>query len=219
MKKIYIRKCRLAFCHIHKTGTSSIYRLAFALDYPHLLGGIPITSDPSHGHSEYRRIITEYKPEMRRKPKDTSEYIFIAFMRNPYDRVFSSYRYFLNWNKYPIVRTMKFGEFLKGELFRFLFVENPHFQSMKTSIDKMDKRYRLYRFEMFEKELGNILKERGIDVHIPRCNLPVDTRGYKDQYGDDEKNIIKEFYKWDLDNLNYSFDSYGELPSVAELKQ
>jgi hypothetical protein len=221
MRHLYINKGKFALANIPKTGTSSFARLIFDIDFPHMLDKISKSVDPVGDNVKYKNTVWEYKRRTRKPTQDTSEYDFIAFVRNPYDRVFSSYRHYRRfrklWKTCPEIRSMSFRRFLRSSLFKSFVKSDGHFLPMKYYIDRMDSRHKLYRFEMFEKELKNLLLSKGIKIDIPNYNPPGDKRKYEDQYNDKSKSIIEKYYKWDLKNLNYTFDGYGDLPSISEL--
>jgi len=87
---------------------------------------------------------------------------------------------------------------------------------MKYFIDYLPSHVKLYRFEEFEESMKIILKKVDCDAIIPHQNQLVKP-DYQKEYSDKSMEIIGKYYKWDLDNLNYTFNSYGKLPLINEI--
>lgn len=145
------------------------------------------------------------------------DYRIFAFVRNPYSRIFSAYRIF--YKKYY---ELSFIKFMITAL-PILIISNKHFWPFKRYLRFLPDRTELYRFEEFEENFKYVLESAGInETKIPHANPPrpdFEHLKYQDQYNKLTKVIIEREYKWDLENLNYSFDSYGELPTIGELKK
>ena len=111
---------------------------------------------------------------------------------------------------------MQFYDFLKSMPYK----KDLHLLSYESIISELPARTKLFRFEEYEQSLKNILKELKINVKIPHMhkNFSKRAKQYKKYYDDKSKKIIEDYYKWDLEKLNYTFDSYGNLPRMEDLK-
>ena len=56
-------------------------------------------------------------------------------------------------------------------------------------------------------------------IEIPHLNKNLLKDDYKNEYTSFIKKLVHQLYKWDIEKLNYTFDSYRELPTVKELKE
>lgn len=206
---------------ISRTGTSTFAKLILEIDYPDIR--LSSSSDPIADRVKRSNTVWGHKKETRKRIYDSSEYKYFICVRNPYDRVFSSYRQFRRHSslgrKYPKIRKMKFHKFIQSELFVKMLNSDKHFYSMCNYFSNFDhsRMIEIFRFENYEQGLKKILKSVGIDVEIPNYNCNNNFKDYRTQYREEDKKIIEKFYEWDLEKLNYSFDSYGYLPTVNEL--
>jgi hypothetical protein len=138
-----------------------------------------------------------------------------CIVRNPYERVYSAF-----------MRTMEIGikvpERLHGYTDYNLFVHNElkyisdpshehgnwHYYPMKWFIERCPKDVTILRFENTHKELQEIFGDL-IPFKIPNKNKHIHSAPnrahYRQIYDDESIKIVSQLYKWDIDNLGYTF--------------
>ena len=183
---------------IRKTGTCTLINLAQQIDYP---------GDNSIKEED---VISSTVPNSYRK---------IIFVRNPYSRIFSSYRHYSNETPFKphvilVHRYKDFNEFIKDCVYS-MSIYDIHFYTFKYYFEVEKGDIEIYRWEEIDNVLRNILKIK----NIPHINPPKDDRVYKNMYNLKSKVIISKVYQWDLKKLNYRFNGYGPLPSISEVRK
>lgn len=170
---------------------------------------------PKHAINTLINLFKPYGSVKLADPEELENYYVAAFVRNPYSKVFSSFRH---GNHMGWIKTNSFSQFVKDYLPRI--EKNSHFHSAQIIIQKLPINTHLFRFEEFLSSLKIIFQEKmKIKLpEVPHLHPPTDNRNYRDQYSQLVKLKVAEIYKWDLSALNYEFDSYGELPDIKELK-
>ena len=141
-----------------------------------------------------------------------------AFVRNPWDRAYSSYKYLRNGgNKQGdielsnllsqfdsfddfVIRGLEKGHFRSHLLFlpQSNFIAGPN---GKLMIDFVG------RFENIEADFNIIAKKLGLKPILPKENVTISkTKCYKHAYNNSKSiNIINEIYKEDIINFDYIF--------------
>jgi hypothetical protein len=190
-------KYKILFIHIPKNaGTSLINKLSLS----------------PHGHYDWRT-----------HPKFNGPYHKFTIVRNPWDRVVSSYEFAKmdksywhskdNHTKHPdydLCNSLTFKECVKllkesperfthpGWKNQYPYIVNDDYMVMVDSVLKM---------ENLNEELTNLFKKLKIGVipNIPKSNTS--TRGhYKDYYDKESISIVKEIYVKDITLFNYVFE-------------
>ena len=194
-------KYKYAFPFIRKTGSNTIQLITLLCE-----NKIPKLKYFAMPLIRARILPKKYSVIEKIVPDD---YKIFACIRNPYTRIFSRYVNAKVYNHMPLY------DFLKtlpneGDL---------HLTSYENIISELPSRTKLFRFEEFEQSLKNILKELKIKVQVPHIHKSQvkRTKQHKQYYDEKSKKIIENLYKWDLEKLNYTFDSYGDLPRMEDL--
>lgn len=158
-----------------------------------------------HGHSP----ITRYPINI------TKEYYKFAFVRNPWDRMYSYYIFCKQNYKptIPIMKTVSFNEWLLSPKFDFIFLPNEivfpskHFCQLNWLMDE-NKKIKvdfIGRFENLENDFKKITKTLGLHS----CNLPHMNKTnhvhYSDIYNNESKEFVAEMSKNDIEYFNYEF--------------
>jgi len=152
-----------------------------------------------------------------------SDYKKYAFVRNPYSRVYSTFIF-----QCAIRRSsnpMSFHEFIKKYVINSKKLrKHKLLMPFKNILKLLPEDTKLCRFENFSPELKSILDENEIKyeeiIHSNKSRLnSYSKNSYENDYRNEEKFIIRCVYQWDLEKLNYTFDSYGDLPLVRYLKK
>ncbi len=171
---------------------------------------------PKTGSSSLRHIInsldTSSKWDSNVVTKVPEGYRSFFFIRNPYDRIFSWYKnfysaYFKSFDDY-IMHISPRPDLRQGPV--------------QPDVLRLPDNTEIYRFEEFETSIKQIMNSIGLtNYQVPHKNP---TKGrlkdidYKDAYTNSAKLAIRLMHRWEIKNFNYTFDSYGKLPTIKELK-
>ena len=211
MKRRFLisHKHKIAFAMIPKTGITSIAKLILMEEHSNSkeeAEGVENVKDNDiwaycRAPSIFNSIYSETCPE---------SYKAICFVRNPFSRVYSSFKHFMRHG----AKRWKLGkhkDFLSFVKYRVREINDWHFLPMSHFIKYVPSHTQVFRFEEYEKSFENI----GIKIpHENRSNTV-----YEKEYNEESIKVIKDYYGWDLDNLDYSFSSYGDLLIAKELKK
>jgi hypothetical protein len=210
---IISHKHKFIFIHIQKcAGTSITYALV-----PHLgeedvvLGCTPEGEKLSEIWGKTKGL---YKHVTAREAKEIlgdeiwDNYFKFSFIRNPWDLTVSTYHW---WLKTKWDDQHKTGEKIRS-LDNFTeYVKSPYLRRNTCSGHVMDGKGNklvdfLGRHESLEKDFAYICGR----LSLPNINLPVrnvsNHRKYIEHYTEETKLIVKERFKRDLKNFNYSFE-------------
>jgi predicted AlkP superfamily phosphohydrolase/phosphomutase len=151
-----------------------------------------------------------------------SNYFSFTFIRNPYDRVVSAYKYFRklkpghHWYKRNSIisdaaNEMDFNEFVNHipDFMKLMkreegsFQSGIHFQAYDYFLDSnIDY---LARFENIQEDYAYILKK----LQLPRTNLrkinSTNNSDYRKLYMEDSKRAVYNIYQVDINKYNYQF--------------
>jgi hypothetical protein len=139
------------------------------------------------------------------------DYFKFAFVRNPWDRLLSCWR-----NKVVDSNYFKFSEELRARMQKFdRFVEYVEGLDLDQCDHHIRRQGRLIdinnidfvgRFERFEEDLADVLKEIGIsDIAIARKNASENRLHYRQHYDDALMARVGELYKKDIKLFGYSY--------------
>jgi chondroitin 4-sulfotransferase 11 len=151
-----------------------------------------------------------------------SDYFSFTFIRNPYDRVVSAYKYFRKlkeghrWYKRNKIisdaaNKMSFIEFVNHvKDFQKLmtreegsFESGIHFQPFYYFLDEPIEY--IGRFENIQHDYFNIMSR----LNLPLKNLPktnsTNNSNYRELYIEESKNTVYNIYKEDIKKYNYQF--------------
>ena len=184
------------FVHITKTAGTSVARSMF-------------------NYLPYHYTAIQYRVIYGKKTFD--KYFKFAFVRNPWDRLYSSYRYLKSggWNekdkKWADEHLSEFDDF-KDFVINWLNEENIrkhiHFKPQCDFVcDKKNNilvDYIAY-FEHLNDEFSVISKKLGINSELASFNINPG-ENYKDVYSAEMIKIVREVYKNDINVFGYDFD-------------
>lgn len=184
------------FVHITKTGGTSIAKSLF-------------------GYLPYHYTAIDYRVIYGRKTFD--RYFKFACVRNPWDRLYSGYRYLkaggwdrkdAAWAEANIGSYGDFSTFVREWLSPENIRKHLHFQPQCHFICDTKGRllvdYLAY-FETINEDFEAIAGHLGMDVKLGRHNV-TPGMGYRNVYDDDTKNIVAEVYAMDIAQFGYDFD-------------
>jgi hypothetical protein len=211
-----IHEHKFIFVHVPRTGGTSLEK-AFMETYPYLPPKHPFPEGKHNPYSHY----------LRDRYKDCNKiYKSAAFIRNPWSRVVSHYRYVHNMtgDHHPlwVYGTGTFKEFVVQVPFiidkvRYML---PLIYYISTETNPVAVDY-VGRFENYKEDLTLISKIFGFShVKIPHW---LDTQGKDDKtvwdyYTDDEsKEIVYDCYKKDIELFGYSFGSGSTKNNISTM--
>ena len=151
-----------------------------------------------------------------------SDYFSFTFVRNPYDRIVSAYKYFQKLkeghrlykrNKIisDVANKMPFVEFVNHvKDFQKLmtreegsFESGIHFQSFSYFLDEPVEY--IGRFENIQHDYFNIMSRLNLPLkNLPRTNS-TNNSNYRELYIEESKNAVYNIYKEDIKEYNYEF--------------
>jgi hypothetical protein len=197
---------RCIFVHVPKTGGWSISQSLF--------------NSGTGGHRsamEYKQIFGE---------ATFNSYFKFAFVRNPWDRVVSSYFFykkggntgFHHWAQTHLLEYGNFESFVRGCFKREGVYDHKHlipqhqFLCDETQALAVDF---LGRFENFEEDFTR-LRQRlgGLGSELRHLNA-TKRSDYRDYYTDETRAIVAQAYRTDLALFGYEFEG-GQSPACSE---
>jgi len=191
----YPDRCQCIFIHIPKTAGSSIVETLFG--------------EPSR-HVPY----FEYE---HANPGKFQRYFKFAFVRNPWDRLVSTYSFLRGggmndldrtWSETIMPRFGGFGDFVRGWLNEenvwswVHFVPQTHFivnEGGKLMVDYLG------RFENIGHDFAQVARHLGCDLKLPKSNESVH-RPYVDYYDEESREIVRKVYASDIAAFGYEFE-------------
>jgi hypothetical protein len=186
---------RCIFIHITKTGGTSVAKSLF-------------------GYLPYHYTAIEYRVIYGRKHFE--QYFKFAFVRNPWDRLYSAYRYLKSggwdekdkaWAETNIETYDDFGAFVREWLSKENSRKHLHFQPQHNFICDSKGRllvdYLAY-FETINVDFQNIAKRLHINADLG-CHNATPGISYQDVYEEDMKKIVAEVYATDIALFGYDF--------------
>lgn len=191
---------------------------------------IPKTAGIAVGMSLYgrksgdHRTIRDYELCFCRS--DFDSFFKFAFVRNPWDRLFSAYSFLRRggrnehdaaWAKRHLVRYEGFDEFVRGwvkeENIRRGLHFRPQLDFLRSSGDRIEVDYVGY-FERIDEDYEEIRRRIGTGGPLEAANV---TKGrkkdYRDFYDQESKAIVANVYRQDIETFGYTFDGYQRIAS------
>ncbi len=187
---------KIIFIHIQRTGGTSIrYILQDKLN-----GEYNILPQHDNTQTIPRELLRQY-----------NNYFSFAFVRNPWDRIFSWFSLIKKTSgKSQQINNHHFTQFLTDLEFDLKNTTSPyfHFNQLDYICDYANKIWvnKIGRFENFENDLYEILQHIGIsDVQIPHLNET--NSDYKNFYTQKSINFVAEKCRRDIEYFGYNFNT------------
>mgnify|MGYP001811997812 CR=1 FL=1 len=194
------------FIHITKTAGTSVAKSLF-------------------GYLPYHYTACDYRVIYGRKI--FNQYFKFAFVRNPWDRLYSAYRYLKAggwdendkiWAEAHLLQFESFNSFIKQWLTIDNINKHRHFWPQYRFICDAKGRplinYLAY-FETIDEDFRKICKILQIDASIGRHNAnPGDN--YRDVYDDEAQKIVADIYSRDIQLFGYSFDGIKDRNALSQ---
>lgn len=188
---------RCIFIHIPKTAGTSIAHALF--------------------HSGSRHVpCTEYE---RANPRKFRTYFKFAFVRNPWDRLFSAYHFLKAggmgdvdriWAQANLARYRNFEQFVYEWVSETNINSWVHFRPQIDFISDASGHIAMDfigRMERIDTDFESICRQVGINASLPRLNQ-TDKVHYSEAYTTEMIEIVRKSYERDISLLNYSFTSH-----------
>jgi hypothetical protein len=198
------KKC--IFVHIPKTAGISVCKALLSVD---AIGHMPL-----------------YYYQVALGQKQYSEYYKFSFVRNPWDRVYSAYRYLAKgglsdqdkiWSE-AFKKYSSFDDFVRKWVdeeniqLSLHFMPQSHF--IKNAQGVIDLNY-LGRFENLERDYEVIRKTLGGDA-IGENNASGSGLSYAEAYSKKSRDIVARVYRDDINLLGYDFDSFATQENLLQ---
>jgi hypothetical protein len=192
---------RAIFVHNPKCGGTSLINILKQHGFSHNRSYGKDSLDPNEGR--FGKIEKSYGNKI------ISTYFLFTFVRNPYDRMVSSYHYLnkrLNGKHIPLGVFKNFNDFVKN-LFSIsdhhwkwhYTLQHTHIQSKHRKCDFIG------RFENLQEDFNIVCDKIG----IPHQQLPHKNKSkhkhYTEYYDDETKSIVAEKYAKDIEYFGYKF--------------
>lgn len=181
------------FIHIPKTGGTSI---THGCNFPR--------PNPQANIKKHYRLRT-IKEKL--DPTFWEQAFKFIFVRNPWDRVFSHYRFRLRKNrvKAEFVDSFKLwlAYNLTGEIKDNML--NPQYDWIQSGgiVEKIDF---VGRFENYENDFNRLTKILGIEINLPHVNSSLPFIDYRTVYDDEMIEIVRNFHMQDVEYFKYTFE-------------
>lgn len=161
------------------------------------------------------RKIVDYKKIF--SPGTFKRYYKFTFVRNPWDRLVSTFFFLKNggltekdrvWAQEHIAQFDSFDAFVKGWLTEENINNSLHFQHQycfledEKGIIAVDF---IGRFENIEEDFKKITEELNIRRTLKKTNTSKRKEDYKAYYDEETKTIVNEVYRKDIQLFNYEF--------------
>jgi hypothetical protein len=191
-------KYKCIFIHIPKTGGISIKKSAFGYSsLPHLTA------------ADYRIIFND---------KTYENYFTFAFVRNPWDRVFSAYRFLKKggctrrdryWSEANLALYKDFESFVCQWLNYKNIYTHVHFipqcEFICNAKGEIDVNF-LGRFENLAEEFDKIMTKLDIKVELKHLNKTSKiSKNYRDYYTEKTSAVVAKIYQRDIELFDYKF--------------
>ena len=194
------------FIHITKTAGTSVAKSLFS-------------------YLPYHYTAIEYRVIYGRS--DFDRYFKFAFVRNPWDRLYSAYRYLKAggwdegdriWAEENIGHIKDFDEFVS----RWLSIENmhkhlhfkPQHEFICDSRGRMLVNYLAY-FETLQDDFKRVCRHMDIDAELG-CHNANPGLGYQDVYTEETRQKVAEIYAQDIALFGYDFNGIAHR-QIADL--
>ena len=193
------------FIHITKSAGTSVAKCLF-------------------GYLPYHYTAIDYRVIYGRRT--FNKYFKFAFVRNPWDRVYSAFRYLKagGWNDNDKIWTEQhlkeykiFDDFVK----KWLSIENikkhkhfwPQSQFICDSNNRLLVDYLAY-FETINDDYDIIRNKLGIGQDIGHHNANPGN-SYRDAYDDESRDIVAKVYSTDIELFGYDFNGIRERKTIS----
>jgi hypothetical protein len=199
------------FIHVSKTAGSSIQKLLHRHNNKKdICIGIPGNGAivGMNDHATIEQVRNAY-------PREYDEYFKFAFVRNPWDRMVSSYcfrnRKRIDWkNDFSFIRKGFIKE--TNSIGSSFFLERPHLMHPfdTISIDGVVRMDVVYRFETLHEDIKDICWRLGVSdngaMPMEMTKMRKDRRHYSYWYNDSARERVASFFPRMIEMFGYEFE-------------
>ena len=156
-----------------------------------------------------------------------NNYFKFAFVRNPWDRLYSAYRYLKSggwnnedrvWAENHLAKFDNFSDFVKQWLTKENIAKHIHFKPQHLFICDSNGRllvdYLAY-FETLDDDFRRISEHLRINAEIGHHNT-TPGNDYRDAYNQESRNIVADVYSVDIEIFGYNFDGICKRRTVND---
>lgn len=187
-----LRRGNFVFIHINKTGGTSVARAI----------GLP----------KKRHLTTKEVIEIIGVEKWNNAYSF-AFVRNPWDKVYSHYKYRCKTNQTKLgEQPIPFKEWVLktyGPEKDTFYYDLPKFFMPQVDwlLDEKDDLSVSFtgRFEALNDDFETVRAQLGIKNELPKLNATSKGKHYSEAYDQETRDVIGDWFKKDIELWGYSF--------------
>lgn len=185
-------KYKAVFIHIPKCGGTSMER--YLQDFEFFVRG--------RNHGTHTEVLKEDKYK---------NYYKFAFVRNPFDKIVSEYKWFTNSTyKFPIKPVKEFysGMSFKSFVKNFLnssYGDHFHRFSYMQILKPLEQMNFIGRFENFQKDFDLVCQNIGIPQGELTHAYKTKHKNYIEYYDDETREIVAERYAKDIEHFGYKF--------------
>jgi chondroitin 4-sulfotransferase 11 len=187
---------KLLWLRVPKTGTRSVAALLRSQF------GEKLNRDP------YAYLWSDYDEEKYK------EYFTFTVVRNPWDRILSSYVYWIVERDEPSFaecKGMNFKEFVRWIAQQDLDRIDEHFRPQVSFFPPSVEFSYVAHMENLDQEVATVLQEFGITVEqTPHINGSKHDH-YSRYYDEETRGIVSELYKEDIERFGYEFEEQETL--------
>ena len=176
------------------------------------------------GYLPYHYTAIDYRVIYGRNAFNT--YFKFAFVRNPWDRLYSAYRYLKaggwndddrRWGQDNLAEFDNFNDFVIQWLNMANIRKHIHFRPQHEFV--CDSRGRLLidylaYFETLEEDFRRIARHLKINAEIGQHNTNPGLH-YRDIYNDRSRDIVAQIYSTDIQLFGYDFDGIAKRRTIA----
>jgi hypothetical protein len=193
----YWREANVIFVHVPKAAGTSVSMVL----YGRHLGHIKARDMQRYIGSDFQKLFK------------------FAYLRNPWDRLYSTYHFVkqggtsvvpvTNAKQYQVPEFSTFERFVyewlaDKDLMKLDYVFMPQSSFILDNDNKLIVDYIGY-FERFNEGIAEINQKLGRDLKIPVVNEVKKAVGYRDAYNSQLRNFVGDLYKQDVEIGNYDF--------------
>ena len=187
------------FIHVPKCGGTSIEHVLQNESFVH----------EQHHHTSHRELNAKY-----------NNYFKFSFVRNPYDKIVSEYKWFTNTeHEYPVKRVKDFYKGVDFKTFLKIFTNwpksksnhNPNKGDYYHGLDYMhilqpiNQMSYIGRFENLQEDFNIICNRIGITQQQLPHKYKTIHKHYTEYYDDETRQIVAERYAKDIEYFGYKF--------------
>lgn len=138
-------------------------------------------------------------------PFKFSRYFKFSFVRNPWDRMASEYRWRRKWD--GSMANASFEDMLRKVPY-FRKKNEPHFKEQYSfvynSSDKLQVDY-LGRFESLEEDFNSLLRHLRLSGSLPKLNKTKNNKDYQSLYNQICIDLVGQYFSNDIQKFGYKF--------------